>query len=676
MAYVLQVNKRLNPMNSPEKGNYIAGIDGLRAISVLAVIAFHYASGIESAGYLGVDAFFVISGFVITASLANYKNPSSLKDFAVQFYLKRFRRLLPALVTVVAFTTLLVMLVTTQGRDHVRTGALSLIGGANIFLYIKEADYFALTSELNPFTHMWSLAVEDQFYLLFPFLIWWSAYFSAIKNNGNFLRLIKAMAIICALSLAGFVMAFRVDYSFAFYMMPTRLWQIGTGIVVYILVSRTQKLSFLTHMPLILPIVLLFATLAFGHIAPLAAHISVTIITAACLGILWFNQGGKSLLSTSVPVYIGKISYSLYLWHWPLIVLAKHTIGTSPLNVCLCLALTFIFAIASYHLIEQPLRHYKRQAMPELRSRQFKNIFNSILASTLVLYVGLSRYAPKETNALSLALGVPEVPELSRHRCHGIPALRKYENPLKACLGEPRTSDKPNKVYLLGDSHANQFSRIIASTLEPTSYQLQFINAESHRQGVSGLISRENFIPDDFAYMLEDAQPDDVLILTFHRGRLNEKMDVHINPDTPIRPNTLSRNFVNNLRPVLDQLKQKDVKVMLIHDTPLMASVTTSQSCVIQQKLSGDNLCKVTRKQDNHTRTRQTMAYKELAQEFSNIRFWDPLNTIYGSVQTHDVLDEEGNYLMYDWSHITEKLASRLQPEFEEIFTQITNKVD
>jgi len=663
-------------MNPPEKATYIAGIDGLRAISVLAVIAFHYISGIESAGYLGVDVFFVISGFVITASLANYKPPLGMKDFATQFYLKRFRRLLPALATVVAFTTLLIMLVTTEGRDHVRTGALSLIGGANIFLYIKEADYFALTSELNPFTHMWSLAVEDQFYLLFPFLIWWSAYFSTTDRGWDFSRLIKALALICVLSLAAFVITFRVDYSFAFYMMPTRLWQIGTGILIYILVSRTNALSFLKNVPLMLPVAALLAILAFGHVLPLAAHIAVTIATAACLGIFWFNQDRKSLLSAGVPVYIGKISYSLYLWHWPFIVLAKHTIGTSPLNVLLCLAFTIVFAVGSYHLIEQPLRHYKRSESPEIRNRQFKNIFTCILASTLVLYIGLSRYAPKEQNALSIALGVPEVPDYSRHRCHGIRALQKYEDPLAACLGEARSETKPHKAYLLGDSHANQFVRIMTETLEATSYQLQFINAESNRQGVSGLISRENFIPDDFAYMLKDAQADDILILTFHRGRLNEKMDHHIDLDVEIVHNTLSRNFVSNLRPVLDQLMQKNVKVIFIHDTPLMASVTTAQSCVIQQKLGGGNLCKVTRKQDTHTRTRQTQAYEELAKEFSNIQFWDPLDTIYGPLQTHDILDEDGDYLMHDWSHITEKLASRLQPEFEELFMKITNKTD
>lgn len=657
-------------MNAPQKGSHIASIDGLRAISVLAVIAYHYLPDFKSAGYLGVDVFFVISGFVITASIANYDTPTSLKAFAVEFYLRRFKRLLPALFAVVIFTSILVLLVTTEGKDNMRTGALSLIGGANIFLYIKEADYFALTSELNPFTHMWSLAVEDQFYLLFPFLLWGCAFFSLEKSERNTDRLFKLLVILCIASLAIFAALFDFDYSFSFYMMPTRFWQIGAGILAYILITRSDRFATIKHVPLTLLVLALLGILGFGHLQPLLAHIGITFITALTLIHLWYAHDRANVLSMAAPVYIGKISYSLYLWHWPFIVLAKHTVGTSPLMIVLCLGMTILFAIASYHFIEQPFRTAKIKQVFAEKEKLFRTVLTSVIVSVLVLYIGISRYAPKENNLLAISLGVPPIPEYSKHKCHGIGALKKFDDPLKACLGDERTEEKPHKVYLLGDSHANQFVRIMNEILEATPYQLQFINAESNEQGVSGLISRPDFIPFDFVFMLEDAKPDDVFVLSFHRGRLNERMDHHLDLDQAVEPNAFSQNFTSNLMGILKRLNKLEIEILLMYDTPLMASVTTAQSCAIQTKLGNDNLCKVERAQDMHTRKRQEIAYEQFKKSIPAIRTWDPLPVIYGENSNHDILNANGEYLMQDWSHISETLATELKPDLARKLSQ------
>ncbi len=663
-------------MSSFSKAKYIASIDSLRAISVLAVIAFHYLPDITNAGYLGVDVFFVISGFVITASLLNYERPTTLKDFSIQFYLKRFRRLLPALIAVVVFTILMIMLLITEGKDSIRTGALSLIGGANFFLYIKEADYFALTSELNPFTHMWSLAVEDQFYLLFPLLIWWGGYFKIDNTTNSIANQFKILSAICGLSFIGFIFSYKIDYAFAFYMMPTRLWEIGAGILIYLLVSHTNKVAFLKNIPIVLPSIILISILSFGYLAPLLAHIFVVLVTAICLGILWYQQDRQTLLTSALPVYLGKISYSLYLWHWPFIVLAKHTVGTSPLNVIVCIFLTFVFAVISYHFIEQPLRHYKRPPSTEARYKQFQKLFTCIIASTLFLYIGLSRYAPKQDNLLTYFIDVPATPASSRHPCHGKRTLRKYDDPLKFCLGAKRTNDKPQKVFLLGDSHANQYANMISQTIKETKYQLQFINSESKSDGIIGLISKEDYLPADFDYMLKNAIDGDVFILSFHNGYLNNNRDQHINLNQAIKLNDSTNNFIINLRPILTTLKNRGVKVMLFYDSPLMAYVSTVRSCVIQLRLGNQNNCQVSRQQAEHTRTRQALAYSILKENITDLNFWDPLNSIFRGRQYHNVIDNEGHYLMHDWSHITEKLASHLQPDFEKTFNNMTRRDD
>ncbi|KAG1700459.1 O-acetyltransferase OatA [Nymphon striatum] len=592
-------------MNTPTKGRHIAGIDGLRAISVLAVIAFHYFSGFESAGYLGVDVFFVISGFVITASIASYEAPNSLKEFAVKFYLRRFKRLLPALFAVVIFTSIMVMLVTTEGQDNLRTGALALVGGANIFLYIKEADYFALTSELNPFTHMWSLAVEDQFYLLFPFLLWGCAFFSIEKSQTSLNKLLMILGVISFASLVTFIAFFKFDYSFSFYMMPTRLWQIGSGILIYLLASRTNTLLALKNVPLFIPVLILLGTLLFGHHSPLVAHIVVTVATAFALAILWFSQEKANFLGHGIPAYVGKISYSLYLWHWPFLVLAKHTIGTSPLVISMCLLLTFIFAASSYHFVEQPVRYAKISSLFAEQEKLFQKVLTGVIASVLVLYIGVSRYAPKENNLLAKALDVAPVLLNSRHRCHGIKALKKFESPLTECLGAERTTEKPNKGLP---------ARAILMQISTRKFWKRYWKK--------------------------------------HHTNFNSSM---------LRAMNKGSNFVSNLMKILPAMEQKGVKFLFMYDTPLMASVTTVQSCAIQTKLGGSNICTVTRKQDVHSRMRQEQAFEKLRETIPGITVWDPLPTIYKDSLMHDVMDGDEDYLMYDWSHISDKLAKELQ---------------
>ncbi len=252
--------------------------------------------------------------------------------------------------------------------------------------------------------------------------------------------------------------------------------------------------------------------------------------------------------------------------------------------------------------------------------------------------------------------------------------MKKFKEPLMACLGGERTTEKPRKVYLLGDSHANQFVDIIEDILAPTTCQLQFINAESHKQGVSGLISKPDFIPEDFAFMLENAKPDDVFILSFHRGRLNKDRDIHVALGEEISVNDNSRNFTSNLMMILSQLKERGVKKLLIYDTPMMAYEITAQSCVVQTKLGGENLCRVSKAQDLHTRKRQEMAYSEFKKNIPDIVFWDLINTVYGKNTHHDILDDEGDYLMRDMNHISNKLAKRLKPGLQTAIEKLISK--
>ena len=168
MSYSSNKNKSI-------KSPYFKEIDGFRAFAITTVIINHFNKDFIPGGYLGVDIFFVISGFVITSSLHN-KQSKNFKDFICEFYERRFKRLVPALVIFVLIVSIFVCLFNPFPSVALKTGLTSLFGISNIYLLKQSTDYFSQSTQLNVFTHTWSLGVEEQFYLLFPFLLWFSGF--------------------------------------------------------------------------------------------------------------------------------------------------------------------------------------------------------------------------------------------------------------------------------------------------------------------------------------------------------------------------------------------------------------------------------------------------------------------------------------------------------------------
>jgi len=335
---------------------HIPAIDGLRAIAVLAVVLNHFDLGWPASGFLGVDVFFVISGYVISRSLYG-SNQKTWPSFLGDFYARRIKRLLPALVACVVLTAIALSMFNPAAGASLKTGIFALMGLSNLYLWSQSSDYFAESSALNAYLHTWSLGVEEQFYLIFPLILWWSG--MKIFGRPGARRMLWITGILSVASLVGFVVFQSVDPVSAFYWMPMRFWELGLGALAF-----AYQCARVGAAPSIgrwwIPLAALFVVFS------LPASLSVLGAVLACGLTVWLvlmagwstsTERDLGILGHPVMVGIGRVSYSLYLWHWSVLVLSRWTIGMSGWLVPIQLALMGILAVASYRLIEVPLRH-------------------------------------------------------------------------------------------------------------------------------------------------------------------------------------------------------------------------------------------------------------------------------------------------------------------------------
>jgi hypothetical protein len=215
---------------------------------------------------------------------------------------------------------------------------------------------------------------------------------------------------------------------------------------------------------------------------------------------------------------------------------------------------------------------------------------------------------------------------------------------------------------LIGDSHAAQLFFMFESAVTDTKYQLHFINDGSIPKLTHGKEKSETL---DF--IINHIKPGDIVALTFHRGHLNSSRDKHIPIGRPVEHNALSIKFKEAILQFQSLIQKRGGTTLFIRDTPLMASVSTSPSCRLQIELFGDSMCKVSNLQDRHTRIRQDMIYDEIIQLYPNNCTWDPLPALYKGSEYIDVVNSEGEYVMWDWNHISkatsQKLATTFLPE-------------
>lgn len=381
------------------------------------------------------------------------------------------------------------------------------------------------------------------------------------------------------------------------------------------------------------------------------------------------------ILTGRLLTYLGLISYSFYLWHWSVLVLGRWTVGEDLISKSIMLLIALVASLISYYIIEKPMRY---AAWGERSSRFAGAPILYGLMAVLAVVVGSSwltkNYLLNKDAIMTSFYGVPSVPDWGKSvECHGSFQISKYENPYEHCLGGQRSDDKPSVLFLIGDSHAAQFVFMAKDALDNTRYALRFINTENGQDFPLGFINSNRRQSKIFEYIIEHAKPRDVVMISFHRGHLNEVRDEHIPLSRNITVTEQEENFYINADRYFRKLAGKGVEIILVRDTPLMGAQVASTTCLLQIKLFGHSKCKVKLEQDLHTRKRQDRLFDKLRRNFSNVYIWDPLPFIYRDRSDLDVVDQSGEYLMMDWNHITSYESMRLSEYFQPFFLNVSN---
>jgi peptidoglycan/LPS O-acetylase OafA/YrhL len=333
---------------------YIPAIDGLRAIAVTSVILFHLWPWSLPGGFTGVDIFFVISGFVVTGSLVG-REFTSLRQLAGYFYARRLMRIMPALVAMLLVTLLAAQLFIPDAwlsNSLAQVGRFAFFGLSNVVLATDTDSYFGPQAAYNPFTHSWSLGVEEQFYLFFPFILWWH---HKLQSGAKAVRLV---AILSGLSLLLCAVLGFVAQKFAFYLIFPRFWELGAGMLLCLTRERWQ--GWAAGRRWLAPVGALLIAAGFalpeGPFFPFPGALLPVAGTALLIMAILGDTAPRALGSRPI-VAVGLLSYSLYLWHWPVFVLFRWTTGLHTLKLQLAaLVIAVALAIFSYFLIEKPLR--------------------------------------------------------------------------------------------------------------------------------------------------------------------------------------------------------------------------------------------------------------------------------------------------------------------------------
>jgi Predicted acyltransferases len=545
---------RLDSSNHPSL-TYRPGIDGMRAIAVLGVVLYHASFG-PPGGFVGVDVFFVISGFLITSLLEQELAGNGRIDLAA-FYARRVRRLLPALGLVLLATVagcFAILSPYSELSEALRSVGASSVFGANVYFQYTTGDYFGSNVNHLPLLHLWSLGVEEQYYLLWPIALYVSRRLSL-----NVRRVVFVTFAVASLGFAEW--ALYHGSQAAFYAMPARWWELSLGALVAWAPPAGDRAGRREGMLGLVVVILAmaFPTTHFPGVGALPATVGAALLIHAST-----TRGGVWRLLASGPmVLVGRVSYPFYLWHWPLLALAAVAMPGElppPWRAGLVLA-AFGLAYATWRWLEKPL-HRVRLAAP--RQLVTAALLACVASAVLSVQVAdeVKRTPPSTDPAVLAAHDLPK----NMGRCHAN-AFSPVElpDPGECTLGGSGTP----RIVIWGDSHALAFQPF-ATALAKREGKLAIAYS---RDACAPAIGYDNGKRPSFASQCK----------AFNAIALKSAVTM----DTVILasrwPNPAERNFAADLTATVNALAPHVRRIFIIGDTPSLPSAVPE--CIFRHAL-------------------------------------------------------------------------------------------
>jgi peptidoglycan/LPS O-acetylase OafA/YrhL len=554
-----------NHCDMPPDSHFRTDIEGLRGIAVLLVVAFHCGLSGFRGGFIGVDVFFVLSGYLITGLLVNEVERTGRVDL-VRFYARRMRRLLPAAVLVGLVTVGVgaLILAPDELRNAGRAARANSVYLSNMLFARDAADYFAASVKTNPMLHTWSLAVEEQFYFIWPLLVIFAL--QLCRSRKILLWVLSAMT---AVSLVASIELTAKAPTFAFYGLPTRAWEFGLGGLAMLMpttlatesTAAWKTLSWIGFITILASANLVSERLPFPGAVALIPVLGTVVALVAAAARPHIAAG--RLLDSPPMQLLGRLSYSWYLWHWPFLVLLLALLpnassGTKSIAAVLALGA----AAVTHRLFENPIRFHPALVRRPGRSLALGGALMLTLfaVSTGAIHFADGLAASPEMQRFSVA--TEDIADMPRQKCV---SLGNSTAVMKCTFGADSSSIR---IVLFGDSHAIQWFNAVRAIAEARAWSLTTFlksgcpaadvepTSESHRVGVCeqwrGAAMRE----------IQSTKPTLVIVAssTTYLGRKGD-------PEGPARL-ALSA-WREGTRRTLDAFSSANLNVVLLRDTPL-----------------------------------------------------------------------------------------------------------
>ncbi|MBV4479511.1 acyltransferase family protein [Pseudomonas khavaziana] len=650
---------------------YRRDIDGLRAIAVLAVVLFHFGVPGITGGFVGVDVFFVISGFLITSIIWRERQAGGFSF--IDFWARRARRILPALFVMIA-ATLAVGWFLLAPKDYEELGrsAHYQVTFTSNLLFSRQHGYFDVSSDIKPLLHTWSLAVEEQFYIFFPLLL------ALLSSRLKHWRLALFAVLLGSFGMS--VWAVEHEPQKAFFLLHLRAWELLAGAMLAVLPKHEWRASpaLAQGVSLASMALILIAVLGYDAKTPFPGATALLPVLGV-VGLIWANGQQHTwvgrLLSTRVMVGIGLISYSWYLWHWPVFVYANYAAvdGLSALELAGLMLFSLVLGYLSWRFVETPFREKRL-----LAGRK------AILASALVgiLGLGFTGLAIREAD------GVPS--RLSEQALRFAQA-KKWSPDLLACMADKDTPDdrlfchfgpKSQSVSALvwGDSHATAL--IPALKVGADRHDISLVEASFAGciplDGLENIARCAHFNQRVEKAMAEQTFSDVVLAarwsLYVYGQMSGDKEHALKDPGTGQYVRAVAeQRFAQGLRERIQSLRAAGHQVWLVKEVPL-------QEIIVPYRLS--RLAMMNRPVDReglvvaeHVKRQAfiTQLFDELAAGDSGVKVLDPAPLLCGSDGLCRV-ELNGRALYTDDNHLSDVGARHIEAFLEPLFSSLQSR--